>query len=323
MERPDLFIQKRFGISMNYFFDILSISQGAEGYILGSLGEQLFKKYAEERGYEVHRIKEKPEGGNNAKADDARGDFYIRKRGVRANEWYVVECKSAKSNAEDRAIVARDLEDVEERKRKCVNYLCKFSVNRSANILKNYSSGLNDYTKAKLAWTAKNPGVAFPNFRWNQANPGAGFPDLSGLWNSKKEIEDWINSFPDEAFSSEAFYNLEAPIRLIQTHMPSTRVDELGIKSTGPLVTEFNILCMDLFIRTGRHELVFVNSQDLNHQAGAPNHLQQNYNIDILVQKDGFRRHTLLRPWYDDLDACIHDTHPTPREIDLSQLDYR
>ena len=323
MERPDLFIQKRFGLSMDDFFDILSISQGAEGYILGSLGEQLFKKYAEERGYEVHRIKEKPEGGNNAKADDARGDFYIRKRGVRANEWYVVECKSAKSNAEDRAIVARDLEDVEERKRKCVNYLCKFSVNRSANILKNYSSGLNDYTKAKLAWTAKNPGVAFPNFRWNRANPGAGFPDLSGLWNSKKEIEDWINSFPDEAFSSEAFYNLEAPIRLIQTHMPSTRVDELGIKSTGPLVTEFNILCMDLFIRTGRHELVFVNSQDLNHQAGAPNHLQQNYNIDILVQKDGFRRHTLLRPWYDDLDACIHDTHPTPREIDLSQLDYR
>lgn len=323
MERPNLFIQKRFGISMDEFFDILSISQGAEGYILGSLGEQLFKKYAEERGYEVYRIKEKPKGGNNAKADDARGDFYIRKRGVRANEWYVVECKSAKSNAEDRAIVARDIDDVEKRKRKCVNYLCKFSVNRSANILKNFRSGFNDYTKAKLAWTAKNPDVLFPNFRWNQANPGAGFPDLSGLWNSKKEIEDWINSFPDEAFSSEAFYNLEAPIRLIQTHMPSTRVDELGIKSTGPLVTEFNILCMDLFIRTGRHELVFVNSQDLNHQAGAPNHLQQNYNIDILVQKDGFRRHPLLRPWYDDLDACIRDTRPTPREIDLSQLDYR
>ena len=290
---------------------------------MGSLGEQLFKRYAEERGYEVYRIKEKPEGGNNAKADDARGDFYIRKRGVRANEWYVVECKSAKSNAEDRAIVPRDLEDVEERKRKCVNYLCKFSVNRNANILKNLRSGINDYTKARTAWRAKNPRVPFPKFRWNRANPGAGFPDLSGLWSRKSEIEDWINSFPDEAFSSEAFYNLEAPIRLIQTHMPSTRVDELGIKSTGPLVTEFNILCMDLFIRTGRHELVFVNSQDLNHQASAPNHLQQNYNIDILVQKDGFRRHALLRPWYDDLDACIRNTHPTPREIDLSQLDYR
>ena len=323
MERHELFIKKRFGISMDEFFDILSISKGAEGYILGSLGEQLFKKYAEERGYEVYRIKEKPEGGNNAKADDARGDFYIRKRGVTANEWYVVECKSAKSNAEDRAIVARDIEDVETRKRKCINYLCKFSINRSANIKKNLESGIRDYRKAESAWTAKNPGIPFPSFRWDPRNPGAGFPDLSDLWSTKSEIEEWINSFPDEAFSSEAFYNLKAPLRLIKTHMPSTRIDALGIKSTGPLVTEFNILCMDLFLRTGKHELVFVNSQDLNHQAGAPNHLQQNYNIDILVQKDGFRRHKLLRPWFDDLDECINTTHPTPREIDLSQLDYR
>ncbi len=105
--------------------------------------------------------------------------------------------------------------------------------------------------------------------------------------------------------------------------MPSVRVDKLGIKSTGPLVTEFNILCVDLFIRTGKHELVFANSQDLNHQAGAPNHLQQNYNIDILVKKDNFQRHTLLRPWFDNLDECILTTHPNPRAIDLSQLDNR
>ncbi len=192
---------------MDEFFDILSISQGAEGYILGSLGEQIFKKYAEDCGYEVYRIKEKPEGGNNAKADDARGDFYIRKRGTTANEWYVVECKSAKSNAEDRAIVARDLEKIEERKRKCIDYLCKFSVNRDANIQRSLMNGKKNYESKKISWKTKNPGRSFPEFRWNETNPGAGFPDLHGLWNSKSEIENWINAFPDDVFSSEAFYN--------------------------------------------------------------------------------------------------------------------
>ena len=106
--------------------------------------------------------------------------------------------------------------------------------------------------------------------------------------------------------------------------MPSTRKDKiLGIKRTGPLVSDFNILCLDLFLRTGRHEFVFVNSHDLNHQAGAPNHLQQNYTIDILVEKDGYAFHNLLKPWYRDLEQCIIETKPKLRTIDKSQLDKR
>lgn len=64
------YIQKRFGISKHDFFEIIKNSPGADGYILGAIGEQLFKKYAETKGYEVYRIKEKPEGGNNAKTDE-------------------------------------------------------------------------------------------------------------------------------------------------------------------------------------------------------------------------------------------------------------
>ena len=324
MDKYESFTQKRFGISLDEFFNILKNSQGADGYILGSLGEHKFKEYAEKKGYEVLRIKEKPEGGNNAKADEARGDFYIRKKGVQEGKGYVIECKSAKSNAEDRAIVAKEIEDINKRKKKCVNYLAKFSVDREKNIKKNLISGIKKYEKTKEAWMKKNPGKRFPRLRWNAKNPGAGFPDLSKLWKNKKDIEKWINGFPDSAFTSKAFYNLEAPIRLIQTHMPSTRTDKkLGIKKTGPLVTEFNILCMDLFLRTGEHELVFANSKDLNHQAEAPHHLQQNYNIDILVQKDGFARHKLIKPWYNDLDQCIKQTKPKPRKIDPTQLDNR
>jgi hypothetical protein len=88
-------------------------------------------------------------------------------------------------------------------------------------------------------------------------------------------------------------------------------------------VSEFNILCLDLFLRTGKHEFVFVNSQDLNHQAKAPNHLQQNYTIDILVEKEEFKLHTLLKPWYRDLDMCIRETKPKARKLDETQLDRR
>ena len=323
MENPDLFIQRRFGISIDKFFDILNISPGAEGYILGSLGEQLFKEYAENKGFEVLRIKEKPEGGNNAKADDARGDFYIRKKGVTENKWYVVECKSVKSNAEERTFIGKQDKEMSKRRTSCINFLKKYSIDRKKTIASLYRSGLNKYISAVNKWEEKGEDRFFPPFRWSKTNPGPGVPDLRGIWRDEYEITDWINSFPDEYFTSSAFYDLKAPIRLIQTHMPSTRIDELGIKSTGPLVLEFNILCIDLFLRTGEHELVFANSKDLNHQAAAPNHLQQNYNIDILIEKDGYKRHATLKPWYDDIDKLIQDTDPTSRPLDETQLDQR
>lgn len=94
------YIKKKFGIDEKRFLEVLEKSSGAEGYILGNLAEDIFKEYAESIGYEILRIKEKPEGGNNAKNDEARGDFYIRKAGNLKDEWLVVECKGVKSNAE-------------------------------------------------------------------------------------------------------------------------------------------------------------------------------------------------------------------------------
>lgn len=323
MENPEKFIKQRFGISTDEFFDVLSISPGADGYILGSLGEQLFKKYAEGLGYEVLRIKEKPKGGNNAKTGEARGDFYIRKTGIEEDKWFVVECKSAKSNAEERSFIDKQDDEISKRRAACVNFLMRYSINRDKTLESLYKSGKKAYLNALEDWKEKGNDRPFPDFRWSETNPGPGVPDLRGLWNSKNEIEEWVNSFGDECFTGEAFHDLKAPIRLIQTHMPSTRVDELGIKSTGPLVTEFNILCMDIFIRTGKHEFVFVNSQSLNPQSAAPNHLQQNYNIDVLVAKDGFKRHATQRPWYDDIEQLIRETKPVPRSLDRSQLDNR
>ena len=315
MNRLSEFIHKKFGIDEDTFLEIFSTSPGAEGYLFGALGEQLFKQYAESKGYEVWRIKEKPDGGYNAKSDDARGDFYIRKKGNTKDEWFVIECKNVKSNAEKRANLTN--------KTSCFNLLKKHSVGRSEHIASIYGTGIKNYSNAKEEWLSGHKGKRFPVFKWNKDNPGAGIPDLTKVFKTEKSIKTWLDSFEDNLFTEDAFWNLQAPIRLIQTHMPSSRIDKLGIKSTGPLVSEFNILCLDLFLRTGKHEFVFANSQNLNHQAKAPNHLQQNYTIDILTEKDNFQRHKLLKPWYNDLDDCINETKPKSRKMDLSQLDYR
>jgi hypothetical protein len=309
------YIRTKFGIDEKKYLEVLKISPGAEGYLLGSLGEVLFKEYANSIGYEALRIKEKPEGGNNAKSGDARGDFYIRKKGKVADEWLVVECKGVKSNAEKRSGLTKPSS--------CLTLLSKHTVDRAKHTESLYKSGMSAYEKAKIEWESNNAGF-FPKFSWNQTNPGAGVPDLTGLWEIKEQIKKWLDTFKDSDFDENAYWDLTAPIRLLQTHMPSTRIDkETNIKSTGPLVSEFNILCVDLFLKTGKHEFVFVNSTDLNHQGSSPNHLQQNYTIDILTAKDSFKRHKLLKPWYDDLELCIEETQPTFRKIDRSQLDGR
>ncbi len=201
--------------------------------------------------------------------------------------------------------------------------LNKHTIEREKHVASIYKSGSLAYEKAKIEWENKNEGT-FPKFGWSKTNPGAGVPDLTGLWESKDEIKNWLDTFNENDFDENAYWDLKAPIRLLQTHMPSTRIDIITkIKSTGPLVSEFNILCVDLFLKTGKHEFAFVNSTELNHQGKSPNHLQQNYTIDILTAKDNFKRHKLLKPWYEDLNLCIEETKPKYRKLDESQLDGR
>jgi hypothetical protein len=309
------YIKSKFGIDEKRFLEVLQKSPGAEGYILGNLGEELFKEYANSIGYEALRIKEKPEGGNNAKSEDARGDFYIRKKGSTHDEWLVVECKGVKSNSEKRSGLTKPSS--------CLTMLIKHSIDRAKHVESIHKSGKLAYEKAKDDWENVHK-RSFPKFNWSKTNPGAGVPDLTGLWKNKNEIQKWLETFKASDFDEKSYWDLTAPMRLLQTHMPSTRIDaETKIKSTGPLVSEFNILCVDLFLKTGKHEFVFVNSTELNHQGKSPNHLQQNYTIDILTAKDGYKRHKLLKPWYDDLALRIEETKPKYRKLDKSQLDGR
>jgi hypothetical protein len=310
------YIKNKFDIEESKFLEALKMSPGAEGYIHGSVSEYLFKEFAESMGYNVLRIKEKPEGGDDAKSKEARGDFYIRKNNSNLDEWLVIECKGLKSNSEKRINLTK--------RKSLLTFLEKYSTERDKKIKSAFKAGKKSYDEKKVDWEKKNINKKFPKFKWNELNPGSFFPDLTGLWESREDIKKWLDNFDERDFNEKAYWDLTAPIRLLQTHMPSSRFDpETSLKKTGPLVTEFNILCIDLFLKTRKHEFVFVNSSQLNHQCKSPNHLQQNYTIDILTAKDGYQRHKLLKPWYNDLELCIQETKPNYRKLDKSQLDGR
>lgn len=47
MEKFEEFAQRKFGVNADMLYNVLETSAGAEGYIFGAIGENLFKLYAE------------------------------------------------------------------------------------------------------------------------------------------------------------------------------------------------------------------------------------------------------------------------------------
>lgn len=307
---------KHFGVDERVFFEALKSSPSAQGYIAGAISEVLLKEYLEANGFEVIRIKEKPSGGNNAKNSEARGDFYIRKNDNTEDKWLVIESKGLKSNSEFRG-----------GKLDSADKVFKFLKNRVFNNDKTketiYEKGFKTYQKAKEVWERKNPGHSFPEFKWNRDFPGAECYNLDGIWENVEDLKGWAFSLEEKAFSEEAYRSVEGAITILETHQPSKRIGiKTGIDQAAPLVCDFNIMSVDLYLRTGRHEFVFMNSDEISHSPTSPEHLYQNYIIDILI-KEKKKSPIIQKPWYNDIDKCISETGPTYRPIDKTQIDNR
>jgi hypothetical protein len=316
MEEFEQFVRKFFGISTDIFLQALRSSPSANGYIMGAISELLLKQHIEELGYEVLRIKEKPAGGNNAKNVEARGDFYIRKHGSEENQWLVVESKGLKSNSEFRGSKLDD-------KTKLFRFLKRLVFTEENNQQKIYDKGHRAYIIKKTIWEAKNPGKEFPPFNWKVQTAGAINVSLSEIWKNEKELKDWVEQLDAEVFTEKAYRSREGAIVILETHQPSIRVGAItGISQTAPLVADFNIMAVDLFLRTGKHEFVFMNPEQISHSPTSPEHLYQNYTVDILIR--GKKAEPIIRPpWYKDIDQLIEATSPTPRPLDETQLDSR
>jgi len=75
-------------------------------------------------------------------------------------------------------------------------------------------------------------------------------------------------------------------------------------------------------MRTGSHKFVFASSNDLNHQPASPEHLSQNYTVDIVPY--GIKKKPIISfPWYENIDDCIKYGNPVYRKLDETQVDQR
>ena len=314
MDSLDEYLQNSFNIDRNILLDALKNSPSAQGYIHGAVGEEIFKIYAEKNSFKVFRIKEKPEGGFRAKT--VYGDFYIRKDDYEEDKAIVVECKGLKTNVE----FFRNGWTSKEKVIKKLKDYCFPPIDAKE---KTYNKGKKTYDKTKIKWETKNPGKTFPPFRWNREHPGSDNTDLSDIWENEDNLKNWINSQSDELFKRKSYETLEGIVKVLMTHKPSQRIAPIsGIKQATPLVSDFDILSVDLFLRTGKHELVFMNPKTISHSPSSPEHLYQNYIIDILI-KNKKEEPKIHHPWYRDLQECIDQTNPVPKKIDDSQLDNR
>ncbi|MCH5267714.1 MAG: hypothetical protein J1E62_05145 [Lachnospiraceae bacterium] len=322
MDNLSNWLQKQFDADSETIIEALKMSPSAQGYIHGALSEILLSRYLRGKGYRVYRIKEKPSGGFDNKKVGYKGDFLIHKPGTEG--YYVVECKGLKTNSEFRQ-ASTDEDD----------HIKKLTINQAFSTLKKYinpdknkiyEKGFEKYRKAKDEWEQEYHGYRspdFPEFRWSREHPGPNNVDLSGYFKDLEDLRSFIESSDPKRLYETSFRERKGLYLILQTHEPNTREDpETWIQQAAPLVSDFSMMAVDLFQRTGKHEFVFMNPNDISHSPTSPNHLYQNYIIDILVpgRKDKLK---ITPPWYLDIDKCISDTNPKTVKYDPSQLDYR
>lgn len=311
-------IDENFQVNSKIFLKALKMNHSAQGYIHGAISELMLAEYLTKKDFDVKRIKEKPSGGFDEKKVGYKGDFLINKKG--SKKYYIVECKGLKSNAEFRAAKT----DEEHKKTlpvgKAFNFLKKYYA---PNLDKIYLSGENIYTRAKEKWEKVHKNKKFPPFRWDKNYPGPDSVDLSNYFSSLEDLKRFVYKCDKTLLTEENFRDKKGLYNVLQTHKPSKREDpETGISMAAPLVSDFSILAVDLFLRTGKHEFVFVNPETISHSPGSPNHLYQNYIIDILIpgRKEEI---DITYPWFKDISACIKQTNPKTVKYDESQLDFR
>ncbi len=317
-ENLSLWLAKHFAVDEKTIVEALKLSPSAQGYIHGAISEILLIDYLVQNDFEVLRIKEKPAGGFDEKKVGYKGDFLIKKKGE--DNYYVVECKGLKTNSEFRSAETSASHVKKLTKNQAFNALKKFiNINKESIFNKGYSS----YLKAKECWESKNTGKSFPSFNWNRTFPGPDNVDLTPFFQSLDRLEEFVNDCNEELLSEKSFRNRCGLYKILQTHKPSTRIDpDTDITQAAPLSSDFSILAVDLFQRLGQHIFVFVNPDVISHSPTSPNHLYQNYIIDIIVP--GIKDELVIsHPWYTNIEECIKQTNPKKVEYDESQIDYR
>ena len=292
-QKLEVFVLKTFKTTLEVFLAALKMSPNVQGYVNGSVTELLLKKHLESLGYEVKRIREKWEGRKHA---NHHGDFYFRRNGT--TDWFVLESKGVKSNAE--------------KWHKLYNYenLKKFLYVHSE----------------KLSWIHNTQDVEIQIVDWITANLPKFLNEYNNSLYDYEEIQKYnrqnhtketdksrkiaaLGTFSRDMIGdmiTERLDYLMSKIRVLETHFVSG-VSGLNERTQAtPRKDEFNVISIDIVLRFNEHKFVFANPNQLESSGENAEHLQQNYIMGfVFPQVDGSLKLDLTDEWFDDfVDVC-------------------
>lgn len=166
------------------------------------------------------------------------------------------------------------------------------------------SKGLKSNTEK---WLKLDDVKGLENFlkKWNIA---------SKLWSDNNQLRNWCKSNYNNKFE-----NLH--VKILMTHFVSGKSGHRKINTARN--DEFDFVSVDLYLRTGKHEFIYADPKDLEPSAKYPEHLQQNYIIDVLVK--GVKDNLVIdHPWHRDINEIWNETKEPvkdeERQVDTRQL---
>ena len=170
----------------------------------------------------------------------------------------------------------------------------------------------------------ESKGVKSNAEKWHKLRKVPTDPEELRRWLDRKrsgEFHDWWKAVPADRRERILKSGRLNEGRMIETHFVSGTAGKSGRKIATPRKSEFHVVALDLFLRTGKHEFIFATSDALEPAEKDPEHLKQNYLVDILVP--GVDERPVLPPaWSWDFKSLFAGLKDPVREEDR-QVDTR
>lgn len=132
----------------------------------------------------------------------------------------------------------------------------------------------------------------------------------------KGEIGRWWQALPSDRRERILAANNFRTSKIVETHFVSGTAGRAGRSIATPRKSEFHVVALDLYLRTGRHEFIFAAADELESPPAHADHLKQNYLIDIMVPGVD-KSPTLPSPWTRDFDRVFR---ALKRPIDAAEM---
>jgi len=307
------FINRLFNVKIETFFAAIRLSPNAQGYIGGAITELLLKETLEKKGYEILRIKEKWEG---KKHPNHHGDFYFKKKD--GKEWFVLESKGVKSNSEKwhRLFNIKQLKGFLLKHQDKIIWLTKSKISAEDQIEEWLKTNLpkfyEEYKETLYTHDEVKKYLKKPSKKETQKSKS--MVALKGL--NTEKIDEMIK---------ERLNYLLTSVRVLETHFVSGTSEAGDRTQATPRNDEFNIMAIDLYLRTGKHEFIFANPKELEPSSSDSNHLQQNYIIGFIFPKEKDANQRFIdKMWHDNFEEVFDGLKKenAVNERDM-QIDYR